>query len=396
MSCLLGACPETIEISAVKSQICIIGGGFYGLYLAYVLGRNGHAVDLFESSDQLMARASYNNQARVHNGYHYPRSVLTAMRSRMSFPRFVKDFPDCIDSDFEQCYCVGRPLSKVTARQFMRFCLRIGAEIEEAPPRLQRLANARHVEACFSVREYAFDAVRLKRAMLDRLADLPVAVHMGCEALRVEKTDAGIALHCRKKGRETEEDMVRLARHVFNCTYSRINQVTVASRLPLVPLKHEMTEMCLVRVPDEFRNLGITVMCGPFFSVMPFPAVVRDGDVVHSFSHVRYTPHFEWHDDPARPYEDARARMERTRRFTAWTPMVKDAARYFPGLAECERLDSLWEVKTVLPSSEVDDSRPILCKFNHGMEGYHCIMGGKIDNVYDMEKAISDHLGLLQ
>ena len=55
-----------------------------------------------------------------------------------------------------------------------------------------------------------------------------------------------------------------------------------------------MTEMCIVDVPDELKKVGITVMCGPFFSIMPFPS-----KQAHSFSHVRYTPHYEWDDNTA-------------------------------------------------------------------------------------------------
>lgn len=83
--------------------------------------------------------------------------------------------------------------------------------------------------------------------------------------------------------------------HVFNCTYASLNQVIHGSSLELIPLKHEMTEMAIVDVPDELKHLGITVMCGPFFSVMPFPSVQMNGHYLHSFSHVRYTPHYEWY-----------------------------------------------------------------------------------------------------
>jgi hypothetical protein len=68
---------------------------------------------------------------------------------------------------------------------------------------------------------------------------------------------------------------------------------------------------------------------------------------------------------------------------SAYRNMIQDAQRYMPILSECEYERSLWEVKTILPSSEANDSRPILFKENHGLKGYHCIMGGKIDNVYD-------------
>lgn len=144
-----------------------------------------------------------------------------------------------------------------------------------------------------------------------------------------------------------------------------------------------MTEMCLVDVPDVLKNIGVTVMCGPFFSVMPFPSTGQ-----HSFSHVRYTPHYEWQDCSGMAYTDSHKMHDIAVRNNAWTYMQKDASRYMPILSECSYRDSIWEVKTVLPRSESDDSRPILFLPHHGLKGFHCVMGGKIDNVYDVIEAI--------
>lgn len=58
----------------------IIGGGFYGAAIAIYLAkeRGLKRIMLIEREPALLKRASYNNQARVHNGYHYPRSFTTA------------------------------------------------------------------------------------------------------------------------------------------------------------------------------------------------------------------------------------------------------------------------------------------------------------------------------
>lgn len=50
----------------------IIGGGFYGLYIADFIASQGKRVLLCEYEDSCMTHASYNNQARIHSGYHYP------------------------------------------------------------------------------------------------------------------------------------------------------------------------------------------------------------------------------------------------------------------------------------------------------------------------------------
>jgi hypothetical protein len=78
------------------------------------------------------------------------------------------------------------------------------------------------------------------------------------------------------------------------------------------------------------------------------------------FSHVRYTPHYEWHDNPGEKYRDSHVKFDEDQRNSAWQYMVKDASRYMPILNDCRYERSLWEVKTLLPRSETDDSRPIL------------------------------------
>lgn len=362
-------------------QILIIGGGFFGMYLADHFSHKGCDVRLVEKEHQFMSRASYVNQARVHNGYHYPRSVLTALRSRISFPRFVNEFRECIYTEFEKYYLIGSPLGKVSARQFLKFCERIGARCEPAPERIRALTTPALINACFSVVEYAFDANKLRDVMIRRLAASTVQCNLDTSVESVSQQGDGLLVDmCNGITGEHESFY---ADHVFNCTYSRINYVAAHSGITLVPLKHEMTEMCLVEVPEPLKTLGITVMCGPFFSVMPFPPAG-----LHSFSHVRYTPHYEWRDENGRPYEDAQIRFDVAKRNSAWRYMQKDATRYIPILSECTYERSIWEIKTVLPRSESDDSRPILFLPHHGLKGFHCIMGGKIDNVYDAIDAI--------
>lgn len=369
-------------MTTARKRVVVVGGGFFGMYIAEHCANSGHDTLLIEREQQFMSRSSYNNQARIHNGYHYPRSILTALRSRISFPRFVNEFRDCVDSEFEKYYLIGSPLSHVSAAQFRKFCDRIGASCETAPDRIRRLTNPHFVEACFSTVEYAFDANKLRKIMLQRLEAASVTTRLGVSAETIQGKDDRLSLTL--KGEEAHNETIE-ADHVFNCTYSNLNYLLATSEIAPIPLKHELTEMCVVEVPDEIRKMGLTVMCGPFFSVMPFPSLG-----LHSFSHVRYTPHCEWLDERAGTERPA-AFFDPDSRPSAWQHMRKDAARYIPILSECRYERSLWEVKTVLPRSETDDSRPILFRPDHGIRGLHCILGGKIDNVYDAVEAIDSH-----
>ncbi|WP_026100946.1 FAD-dependent oxidoreductase [Synechococcus sp. PCC 7336] len=354
----------------------VIGGGFFGCKLSLYLKQYMKHVLILEKEPNLLQRASYANQARVHNGYHYPRSILTGLRSRVSFPQFVNEYRECIAINFDNYYAVSQIFSKVNANQFKTFCERIGSPIELAPRSIKKLFNGHLIEEVFCTKEYAFDAVKLKERMYSELEKEKVEVKFKAEVFRLKNHNdsAGIEVDF-----QTESGCERVAsRYVFNCTYSALNKILSASNLPTIPLKHELAEMSLVEVPEPVKYLGITVMCGPFFSIMPFPP--RN---LHTLSHVRYTPHCYWQDTE----DSASAASEIYRqaaRQTNYPHMIRDAARYMPILKSCRYVDSLWEVKTVLPQSEVDDSRPILFKRNQRLPNLTCVLGGKIDNVYDL------------
>lgn len=268
----------------MRKEIIIVGGGFFGMYLAEQFSLLGHAVKLFEKENNYMSRASYNNQARVHNGYHYPRSILTALRSRISFPRFVDEFSDCVDSEFDKYYLISEMLGKVSSSQFRMFCKRIGADCDVAPAKIQAMINPQLIDACYTVKEFAFDAWKLRDIMLQRLDRSSADFRVGYSVEKVASVAGRIEAYV--KNIDTSELETHVADHVFNCTYSHLNYLLDNSGIELIPLKHEMTEMCLVDVPEELKRTGFTIMCGPFFSVMPFPSVG-----LHSFSHVRYTHH---------------------------------------------------------------------------------------------------------
>lgn len=358
-----------------RTDVIVIGGGLFGCMLARHLRLGGQQVIVLEKEADLLRRASYHNQARVHNGYHYPRSWRTAVASRINFPKFVERFADCVVGDFAKFYAIPKHYSKVTAAQFVRFYEAVGAPLHEASPAIRGLFNKDLMEAVFEVVEYAFDASKLARRLEGELRDARVDVRCNTHARRVEPLAGG---RLRVEAVTDGERRHYQASCVYNCTYAQINEVLANSELPLVPLKQEMTELCLVEPPPALEKFGVTVMCGPFFSFMPFPA-----RKLHTLSHVRYTPRASWQEVRA-PIRPAHEILGEWSRESSYDYMIRDAVRYLPMLAECRHVDSLWEIKTVLPRSEADDSRPIFFKTHHGLPNLHCVLGAKMDNVFDL------------
>jgi len=364
-----------------KFDAVIIGGGFYGAAIAVYLARQRGLprVLLVENEASLLQRASYNNQARVHNGYHYPRSFTTAFRSRVNLPRFVQDWPVAVKKDFTKLYAIARRNSKVTARQFVRFCHEIGAKISPAEASLRKLFDHRLIEDVFLVEEYAFDSTNLAAWAARELEDSGVAVRLRTRATAISNAaDAGLTVTLRTDGAHETVS----CRYVINTCYSGVNQFGGDFPGTHTSIKHEISEMGLMQMPPELADIGITVMDGPFFSAMPFPA-----RGLHTLSHVRYTPHLNWEDKPG---IDPYARLAEYERASRVHRMMRDVGRYVPAILKARHADSLFEIKTVLVKNEADDGRPILFERYATLPGCYSVLGGKIDNIYDVFEKLDE------
>jgi glycine/D-amino acid oxidase-like deaminating enzyme len=369
------------------ASACIIGGGFYGVVIALYLKRvkGIEDVDIFEKEASLLNRASFANQARVHSGYHYPRSFTTAYRSRENFHRFCSDWSKCVTSEFGKYYALARRNSKVTSTQFTRFCDQIGAPIEEAETEISELFNPALVEAVYKVEEYAFDAIKLRNWANQELAASGVECHFG---QLITDTSAGVDNTIQVSTLDGSGIKRTKSYPIsFNCTYSGLSQVEADQSFGRLRLKHEIAELALIEPPPELEKIGVTVMDGPFFSTMPFPA-----KGCHSLSHVRYTPHSFWVDEYGlSPYDV----LDQSTLETRVDRMIRDASRYLPAIAKSRYRESLYEVKTVLEKNESDDGRPILFRESTSTPGLYSVLGGKIDNIYDILESI-DELPRLQ
>lgn len=348
----------------------IVGGGFYGCCLALYLRSISDQVLVVEAGDALLDRASRVNQARVHTGFHYPRSALTAVKSMLLHQRFMADFPEAVVDDFQMIYAIARRRSKVSSKRFYRMFRDIGAPILPASRSQAALFDTNAIEGVFACSEAAFDYKVLRRHLGEKLDRADVEVRMSTSLEQLVDGPAGI--------RATLSDGSEVsARYAFNVTYAHINDVLDRADLPRAQLKHELAEIALVEPPEELRGIGVTVMDGPFFSCMPYPA-----EGLHSLTHVRYTPHDSWTDEAGRG--SAYVRLAAARPQTRVQHMIRDGQRYLPCLNRAKPRQSLYEVKTVLTKNERDDGRPILYQQKPADSRVISILGGKIDNIYDL------------
>lgn len=373
----------------MKYDKIILGAGLYGIYSALFCGKKGQSVLVLECDPTPFRRATYINQARVHQGYHYPRSISTAMKSAGYFERFNKDYGFCINREFNKVYATSSEYSWSNGKQFKKFCKAANIPCEELHP--ERFFKDRMCDGAFLTREYTYDAMILKDYLLEQIEPLKnVEIKYNVHLKNIEKLQDVYELY-------TEDGKTYQTGFLLNATYASTNQILDMLGFEKFGIKYELCEIILCEVNDNLKEYGFTVMDGPFFSIMPFG---KTG--LHSLTSVTFTPHTTSYE--ATPVFEC---QERSNGFcsphhlgncndciakpeTAFPYMENLAKKYLRDDYQFQYKQSLFSMKPILMSSEIDDSRPTVIRTYSKNPTFVGVLSGKINTVYDLEEVLSD------
>lgn len=361
----------------------IIGGGFYGCAVACHLStkHNFKNICIIEKEPALFNRASSNNQYRVHNGYHYPRSFNTANRSRINYKKFIQDWSPAILHNFKSLYAIPRSNSKLNSAQFEKFVQSIGATITPASSKQRKLFNVNYFEGIYQVEECCFSPTILKDLYQLKIDQLKINLMLSNKVTSIIKCNHEYEIVIENE--LSKKKKIRSS-FIFNCTYSGLNQISGDIFGPKNKLKHEVVELTFLQSPNDLSSIGITIMDGPFFSILP-----TEKKNILSLSHVRYTPHFSWGDQKnLDPY----ALLSDYQKDSHFSRMFRAAQKWIPSIREELYINSQFEIKTLLEKNELDDGRPILFERDRNLKNVFYILGSKIDNIYDALEKIDEEL----
>ncbi|HSE42776.1 MAG TPA: FAD-dependent oxidoreductase [Acidobacteriota bacterium] len=361
----------------------ILGAGIYGLYSACILAAKGQTIAVLEYEPASFQRASFVNQARIHNGYHYPRSFTTAKQTASYFREFCEEFDFALMNQFENIYAIADHYSQTNAEQFVKFCANAGIPCTEVDHLTYFQPNM--IEAAFSIQEYSFDAPKIRNHLLQKLQSYSKAeIHYSMHVVRAEVEQGNYKL-------DLNDGSVILASNVINTTYASLNQIQELFGLPKLPLKYELCEVTLCKVTSP-ENVGMTVMDGPFFSLVPFGT-----SGLHVLSAVPYTPHLTSTSDVPifecqknNPKCNAQQLQNcstcEARPESAFHLMRQLASKYLNESIKIEFEEALFAVKTIPFASEIDDARPTLIQKVNSNPNFISVLSGKISTIYDLKR----------
>lgn len=362
----------------------MVGGGLFGCYAAILLAERGHDVVLIEQDTTLLGRASFVNQARLHTGLHYPRSLLTATEALTHYRTFRTRWPTAV-RDFLQIYAVATHNSRTTGSDFAAFIGRLGLPTDEVDP--ERWFRTGTVSRAFAVEEPAFDAGVLRRMLTEDIADRPnITVRLGATVTGGSVGSASSVVEL-DHGETIEVDGVVLA------VYAGTNALRTALGLARLPLTFELTEVILGHVTPELRDVGFTVMDGPFWSLMPF----GHGDQV-TLTSVGLTPlrrsageatfSCQSHRPNCTPLHLRDCTTCPVRPLSTVAHQQQQMAAFLTSASAFTPTGSLLTVKAVLTATEVDDARPTLVHKENDANVI-TVLSGKVSTLFDLDEDLT-------
>ncbi|HEX7414974.1 MAG TPA: FAD-dependent oxidoreductase [Bacteroidia bacterium] len=350
-------------------HILIIGGGIFGLTAAITLGEKGFKVTVLEKRSDVMQEASLVNQNRIHYGYHYPRSRATCEESLAGLESFREFYGEAINASFKKYYAIAKSGSNTTPKQFYDFFTSLNLPLEEALPD-EGIVNKDLLDACWLTPEPIFDYNRLKQLVIYRLAKCKnVQLLRNATILAFKETNTskevtlttGTKIHC---------DLI------INATYAGLSDLLGKFNREEINAKYQLCVMPILEMKNPPPPFGITIMDGPFCSLMP-KGFEKGRFILYHVVHSVIQQHVG-------------------KKSIAWAPIngmvemeiMEKARHYYPIIEHMKLVDTWITTRIVLPEQEIDDARPTLL-MNNGNNLYS-IFSGKLTTCVEAAKQITD------
>lgn len=359
-------------------KIAIIGGGVFGSMTALRLAEAGHAVTLFERQPELMMGASYNNQNRLHLGFHYPRDDETARQCIAGFKGFIDEFPSCILSGFPNAYFIANDGSHTTPENFIAFAERLGLRYEPIDlgaftPTVENVAMGVLTD------EVVYDSKLVRSAITERLEHSNVVLRTGLEVDTLQHDGEGYRVITAEGPKHFDA--------VVNCSYADINRLTASLGHPVETRQYEYTAVPVIEIDLE-QTAGITVMDGRFMTLLPFGKSGR-----YLLYHVDHaviarenatTMNHDWLNPETSPF----AGVDKA----AWFEAVRESCSEFvPAVRDARHVDWLQGPRMVLANRDHNDERPSIT--TQVEPRYITVFAGKIDHCIWVAERVRNMLG---
>ncbi len=239
-------------------MILIIGCGWYGAHLGMLLKSLNIDFAIAEAENEIFTKTSFNNQNRLHLGFHYPRNKITRELCRNGYDRFLKRYKHLTTKLDKNIYCISNE-SNVDFGTYKIIMDSIDVSYEECKD-----DNITDVEGMIDTGELFID---------------------NCKAKMFFEKELNEYIYTNWK---IDNDILKNTSHkyeyIFNCTNNTFQ--------PQEGFYYEKTISLIYEKKNKTNVTAYTIMDGLFSSLYPFN--INKG--YYSLTDVEYTPLIKTHD----------------------------------------------------------------------------------------------------
>jgi hypothetical protein len=313
-------------------RIAIIGGGWVGCHLAYKL-KNDHNIHLFEKNE-LFKSTSYNNQNRLHLGFHYARNYKTRQMCQDTFELFLNDYRFLTDDVPKNIYCIPKIKSIIDYKTYLDI-FRNHSEVEI---NMNELIN---IEGCFKTNERQINFELSNEFFNNQLKNIIIKDEINEDKL---------------KKLSKEYDLV------INATNNVLNKIDNSF--------YELTLTLLYKKIKPTSFDALTLVDGKFFSIYPYK------NDLYTITDVEYTPIYKQNNITDVDF-DINIKKQL---------FENKILNYFPEFLNCFKYDGNFTSIKSKPIDESDDRHPVIVKEDNIISCFT----GKIQGIYIIENYINE------
>lgn len=338
----------------------VIGGGIHGLTASIALAEKGIQVSLLEKKQELFKGTSGATHNRAHLGYHYPRSIETAIECQEGLNFFKEKYPETLYYPKENFYLIEKYNSFTNFNDYIKFCDKVNLPYEIFLEN-DEYWNKNMIEGGLKVPEPVFNMNYLPKILEKEALGLGVKIEKETKLKGLKKkADNYIVLG--QKGNEIKRYDANI---ILNATYAYINNTMKLLGLEedIINYRLQKTEVVVAKTEKKFPAL--TIMDGKFISFMPFAGMHNENMVLmYDVENSVLEEKEEFFLDDTKKYK------------SNFKKMVEKGEKYFPFMKGFEYQDSLFGFRPI-PIDATGDSRKTRILSHKSATGIYSICEGK-------------------
>ncbi len=349
-------------------KIAVIGAGIFGVTIAWKLAESGHSIDLFEREKDILQAASGINQYRLHKGYHYPRSIDTALSSKNGITSFMREYGQAIIKNVNHYYCISAHDSLTNRKEFLDFCKKCNLPSNEEWSPVVKKEN---ITLSVKVQEDIFDPEKLRELCWEKIKETKVNIIF----------------------KSASAETVKVYDFVVYAIYANSNDLFIERHDLQKEFQFEVCEKPVLRLPEKYRNQSVVIMDGPFMCIDPL-----GNTGLHVMGHVEHAIHSrnigKFPKVPINLKPFLNKGIIKNPKTTNIKKMIESAKEFFVDIEKAKHIGSMYTIRTVQPHREKDDARPTLISQLSDREVL--VFSGKIPTCVDAAElicAITDKKG---